>query len=128
MTKYANGVFEGGGVKSIGLVGAAEIVEAKGYTWHSVAGSSGGAIVAAFLAAGYRSEDIYHLLQETSFRNFLKGNSFITKVPYIGPGLRFVTKNGLFTGDPIESWIRSKLTAKGVKRFRDLKIQLKVTV
>ncbi len=42
----ADAVFEGGGVKGIGLVGAVAGAEEKGYQWMNVAGTSAGAIVA----------------------------------------------------------------------------------
>jgi NTE family protein len=37
-----DGVFEGGGVKGIGLVGAVCGIEAAGYTFNKVAGTSAG--------------------------------------------------------------------------------------
>jgi len=58
----ADAVFEGGGVKGIGLVGAVAVAEEKGYHWVNVAGTSAGAIVAALLAAPSglnRSPDCY---------------------------------------------------------------------
>ncbi len=36
----ADAVFEGGGVKGIGLVGAVAVAEEKGYRWENVAGAS----------------------------------------------------------------------------------------
>ena len=51
----ADAVFEGGGVKGIGLVGAVAFAEEKGYRWVNLAGTSAGAIVAALLAAGYNA-------------------------------------------------------------------------
>jgi NTE family protein len=48
-----DGVFEGGGVKGIALVGAASEIEAAGYEIVNLAGTSAGAIVATLLAAGY---------------------------------------------------------------------------
>lgn len=41
----ADAVFEGGGVKGIGLVGAIAVAEERGYHWVNVAGTSAGAIV-----------------------------------------------------------------------------------
>ncbi|WP_397351465.1 patatin-like phospholipase family protein [Paenibacillus larvae] len=41
-----NGVFEGGGVKGIALAGAVSAVMDKGITFHQVAGTSSGSIVA----------------------------------------------------------------------------------
>ena len=43
----ADSVFEGGGVKGIGLVGAVAVAEERGYQWVNIAGTSAGAIVAA---------------------------------------------------------------------------------
>ncbi len=53
--KKADAVFEGGGVKGLGLVGALDIAEKEGYTdWQRVAGTSAGAIVASlFWLSGY---------------------------------------------------------------------------
>jgi len=44
-------VFEGGGVKAIGLVGAVAVTEEKGYQFENLAGTSAGAIVASLIAA-----------------------------------------------------------------------------
>ena len=52
--KRIDAVFEGGGVKGIGLVGAVTATEENGYTCENVAGTSEGAIVAAAIAAGAR--------------------------------------------------------------------------
>jgi NTE family protein len=48
-------VLEGGGVKGTGLVGAITALAsaAEPYTFHRVAGTSVGAIVASMLAVGY---------------------------------------------------------------------------
>ncbi|MCL2462167.1 MAG: patatin-like phospholipase family protein, partial [Defluviitaleaceae bacterium] len=44
MKKKCDGVFEGGGVKGIGLIGAVKAVEDAGYEFENVAGTSAGAI------------------------------------------------------------------------------------
>jgi NTE family protein len=55
--READAVFEGGGVKGIALVGGISAAERAGVErWVNVAGTSAGAIVAAMLAVGYRSE------------------------------------------------------------------------
>ena len=53
--KYADAVFEGGGVKGIGLVGALKAFEDDGYEWKNIAGTSAGSIIAALLAVGCSS-------------------------------------------------------------------------
>ena len=49
----ADAIFEGGGGKGIGLVGAVAVAEERGYQWVNVDVTSAGAIVAAILAAGH---------------------------------------------------------------------------
>lgn len=53
-----DGVFEGGGVKGIALVGALEEIEQAGYHFVNVAGTSAGAIVATLVAAGYSAAEL----------------------------------------------------------------------
>ena len=48
-------VLEGGGVKGIGLTGAVATLARAGYSFTRVAGTSAGAVVAAFLVALQRS-------------------------------------------------------------------------
>ena len=55
-------VFEGGGVKGIGLVGAVAATEELNYEFRNVAGTSAGAIVAALVAAGYRASGLRHII------------------------------------------------------------------
>jgi NTE family protein len=58
----ADAVFEGGGVKGIGLVGAVTVMEERGYRWMNLAGTSAGAIVASLLAAGYTGPELAGIL------------------------------------------------------------------
>lgn len=53
--KKVDAVFEGGGVKGIGLVGALSVIEKAGYQFENLAGTSAGAIVAGLLAVGFNS-------------------------------------------------------------------------
>ena len=52
-------VFEGGGVKGIGLVGAVAVTEAQGYEFVNAAGTSAGAIIAALVAAGRQAAEAF---------------------------------------------------------------------
>ena len=58
MSKKCNAVFEGGGVRGIGHVGAVCRMEQAGWQFEDTAGSSAGAIIAALLAAGYTGEEL----------------------------------------------------------------------
>jgi predicted acylesterase/phospholipase RssA len=57
-------VFEGGGAKGMVFVGAIQALEAKGHTPARLLGTSAGAILATFLAAGYSSQEMVAALSE----------------------------------------------------------------
>ena len=61
-TGQIDAVFEGGGVKAIAQVGAARAAEELQLKWSLLGGTSGGAIVAALLAAGKDSQEIWRVL------------------------------------------------------------------
>jgi NTE family protein len=115
-----NGVFEGGGVKGIALAGAVSAAMDQGYEFHEVAGTSSGSIIAAFLAAGYRGEDMKTMIMHTPFSSFLK-RSRIFNTKTIGPPLRLLLKKGLYSGEVLENWVYRMLLAKGIRTFGDLK-------
>jgi NTE family protein len=52
-------IFEGGGAKSVAHIGALRALERKDVEIRGVAGTSAGALVAALVAAGFRSDEIY---------------------------------------------------------------------
>jgi NTE family protein len=56
-------VLEGGGVKGIGHVGALSVLAERGYRFQRVAGTSVGALVAAFVAAGLSVERMETLMR-----------------------------------------------------------------
>src|SRR2546428_5463106 len=53
--KHVDLVLEGGGVKNVALLGAVLALSEAGYTFPRVAGTSGGAIIAAAVAAYQRA-------------------------------------------------------------------------
>ncbi|XYD11445.1 patatin-like phospholipase family protein [Methylobacterium sp. NMS12] len=55
----AFGVFEGGGVRGYAHLGALKACEDRGIRFDGVSGTSIGAIVAALVAAGYTSTELY---------------------------------------------------------------------
>ena len=112
-------VFEGGGVKGIGLVGAVATTEEKGYRFENVAGTSAGAIVAALIAAGHTATEMKAILQELDYSRF-KDRGGLDKIPLIGPFLSLGFEKGMYEGDFLEGWIRDLLAAKNVRSFGDL--------
>jgi len=115
----ADAVFEGGGVKGIGLVGAVAVAEERGYHWVNLAGTSAGAIVAALLAAGYRAAELKEVLQELDYNRF-KDTSLLDRVPFAGPLASLVFEKGIYEGKFFENWMRGLLREKQVETFKDL--------
>src|SRR5690606_27850382 len=74
---------------------------------------------ASFLAAGYSPEEMKSIILETPFQQFLQ-KSLLHYIPVVGPALRVLLKKGIYSGDPLEAWLRQHLLAKGVRTFRDL--------
>lgn len=116
-----DGVFEGGGVKGIGLVGALEVVEAAGYKFVNVAGTSAGAIVATLLAAGYTAAELKPIIMGFDFRRFIDPD-WVGRIPLAGLAIDEIVKNGLCKGDYFEGLMREYLSAKGKRTFADLRL------
>lgn len=114
-----NAVFEGGGVKAIGLAGAVAETEKRGFTFYHVAGTSSGSIVAAMLAAGYTGEELRRIIEATPFSSFLQ-KTWVHRIQWIGPAARVFVKKGLYSGEALEQWVTKILADKGVRTFGDL--------
>lgn len=117
---FADAVLEGGGIKAFGLVGALSVAEEKGYELKRLAGTSAGSLVAALLAAGYRSEELYRAMEEYDF-TLLTATTWYHRLPYLGPSIRLWVKKGLYSGRPLERWVGEMLAKKNVYTFADLK-------
>lgn len=116
--KKIDGVFEGGGVKGIGLVGAISVIE-KEHEFVNLAGTSAGAIVAALLAAGYTSDEMKKIITELDFSK-LEDPTFEDRIPLAGPLVSELSRMGLYKGDAFLDKIRGWLAAKGKHTFKDL--------
>lgn len=114
-----NAVFEGGGVKGISLAGAVKSAEDHGVQFNRVAGTSSGSIVAALIAAGYKADEMRGIIENTPFASLLR-RAPIFDVRWLGPAARLFLKKGLYSGEALETWIRSMLQQKGIRSFADL--------
>lgn len=117
----ADAIFEGGGIKGIGLVGAVCCLEKHGYSWQKLAGTSAGSIIAALLAAGYSGEELKKILYTVNYSGFLKKDP-IHSIPLIGETLNFILQKGIYRSDGFELWIAKLLEAKGKTKFKDVSI------
>ena len=114
-----DGVFSGGGLKGFALVGAYQVFEEQGYQFHRVAGTSAGAILASFIAAGYTSKEIEGLLDELDVSSLLDPRRTILTLPFI-KWINLYWRLGLYEGRALENWFIEKLTKKGIYSFSDL--------
>ncbi len=114
-----DGVFSGGGVRAIAFIGALKVAEQKNINFKRTAGTSAGAIIAAFVAAGYTSDEIKSLLHEVDLREFLDPRAISVAFPFM-KWLMLYWKLGLYKGKKLEHWVEEKLADKGIKTFADL--------
>lgn len=113
-------VFSGGGVKAFAFLGALEVFEKKNYQIERVAGTSAGAILASFLAAGYTTKEIRDIFYNLDLRIFLDPPFYAKKYSPLQL-LSLYFNKGLYKGERLECWLEEKLRAKGIVTFRDLK-------
>jgi Patatin-like phospholipase len=114
-----DGVFEGDGVRGIGLAGALSVFEAAGYRPYSVAGTSAGAIVSTLVAAGYTAAEIKQIIMRIDFSK-VEDPPLIGRIPRLGSIIDLIRHYGLYKGDYFHNLMRNLLAAKGVHTFRDL--------
>jgi len=107
----ADGVFQGGGVKGLAIGGALlEFAENESFAvdrWVNVAGTSAGAIIAAYLAAGRPAAELAALLERAPFEKFQDWGPPGTKV--VGGALNFVRHRGLAKGKFFRDWFDEEL-------------------
>jgi NTE family protein len=117
-------VLSGGGVKGVGLVGAAAALIDAGYLPQRVSGTSAGSIVGAVVAAASKradvtGEQVKKIALGINYRKFLDPGR-IERVPLFGPAVAMVRGNGIYRGDYAHEWIRGELKNLGVHTFGDL--------
>ncbi|WP_099158483.1 patatin-like phospholipase family protein [Virgibacillus ndiopensis] len=121
-------VFSGGGVKAYAFLGALQSITNKGYTIERVAGTSAGAIVAAFLAANYRADEINDLIKGLDLKLLLDPPKISDVIPF-SKWLFLYFQMGIYKGDKMEGWLYERLAEKNIYTFDDLKPEyLKVVV
>jgi NTE family protein len=121
-------VLEGGGVRGVGLVGAAMRLSEHGYAFPRVAGTSAGAIVASILAALQRRGEGFTELAEITrtldygrFRDRGAVGRLLGPFGFLGDGFSLLLENGIFEGDYLRDWLRGVLDDLGVRTFGDLR-------
>jgi NTE family protein len=119
-------VLEGGGVKGIGLVGAALVLAEHDYVFPRVAGTSAGAIVASLIAAhqvaGRPLTELEAIMRSVDYSRF-QDESFLERIT--GPPgeiAELLLHMGIAKGDYLVEWLGDVLEGLGVRTFADLRI------
>ncbi|HZU39926.1 MAG TPA: patatin-like phospholipase family protein [Solirubrobacteraceae bacterium] len=111
-------VFEGGGVKGIGLAGAYRELRERGYEPACVAGTSAGAITAALVAVGYSGPELEDVvLEQMHFTEFADHGRF----GFLGEVGEAVVTRGLHSGRYFLGWMRECLEHKRITHFGQLR-------
>jgi NTE family protein len=114
-----NLVFEGGGIRGIGLVGALAPLLERGLRPRHVAGTSAGAIVSTLLAAGYGGDELREVTLAFDFGR-LRDKDWLDRIPLVGAGVSILRDHGIYEGEAFLEAMRALLAAKGVRTFGDL--------
>jgi NTE family protein len=106
----ADGVFQGGGIKGLAIAGAllefADNAKLTVSRWDNVAGTSAGAIIAAYLAAGRPATELAGLLDEAPFASF---QDFGPGGKLVGGAFNLVRYRGLARGEVFRRWFDDEL-------------------
>ena len=126
MTRGADLVLEGGGVKGIGLAGAVITLAEAGYVFPRIGGTSAGAIVAALVAAyetrGVPLTKLEDDMRELDYSKFMDKSLLERHFGVIGLAEALISKQGLYSTGYLDQWLHSKLDPIGIHTFADLKI------
>lgn len=117
----ADGVFQGGGVKGLAEVGAvlgfSDYGDVAVTQWVNVAGTSAGAIIAAYLATGHSPSDLKKLLDTIPYKSF---EDWGAGGEIIGGALNLARHHGLAHGEKFRTWFDDAI---GGKTFVDVRRQ-----
>jgi NTE family protein len=106
----ADGVFQGGGIKGLAIAGAllefAENDRLSVSRWTNVAGTSAGAIIAAYLASGRPAPALAALLNDAPFETF---QDFGPGGKFLGGVVNFARRRGLARGEVFRRWFDGQL-------------------
>lgn len=114
-------VFEGGGMKGIGLIGAVCYFEKMGYKWNRFAGTSAGAVIAALLSVGYKGEELKDIMMNLDEKIFFKKKK-IWELSMIRKSVSFFKDKGIYSSDAVAKYIRELLIKKGKITFSDISV------
>ncbi len=130
---YADGVFEGGGVRGIAFLGALRCCADLGLRWRKLAGTSAGAITAALMAANLSMDELEQTLGTMDYQSLFLGKKTSPLILNGNPAddlqfpwwmvlcLAIARQNGQYSLKFFESWLTEKLASVGFRTFADVK-------
>ena len=119
--KVITGIFEGGGVRGIGLIGTVGVFLEKGYRFNRVAGNSAGSIVASLIAGGYSANELRQIMMDLDYSRFAD-KDWKDKLPF-GMTYSLFVEKGIYEGKYLRDFIKEKLAKAPhpIRTFRDVK-------
>jgi len=114
-----DGVFSGGGIKGFAYVGALQVLEERGFQFRRVAGTSAGAILAAFIAAGFNAKELEEIFDDLNLNVLLDPPKTCIGMPFL-KWVNLYVRFGMYRGKSLEKWFYEKLATKGIFTFGDL--------
>lgn len=114
-----DGVFSGGGIKGFAYVGALKVLEERGFQFGRVAGTSAGAILAAFIAAGFNAQELEEIFDDLNLNVLLDPPKICIGMPFL-KWVNLYVRFGMYRGKSFEKWFYDKLATKGIFTFGDL--------
>jgi len=125
-TKHVDLVLEGGGVKNVALLGAVVALSEAGYEFPRVAGTSGGAIIAAAVAAYQRAGldlgglvDFVATIDNRRFTEYRKRGRIAGPLSGVADLLRH---GGMHASDYVNEILEPPLAKAGASTFGDLRV------
>lgn len=107
--QLVNGVFKGGGAKGALYAGALDAVQEHEIWFSEVAGSSAGAITAAFVAAGARPDDLRRLE--------VKGRELLTFPSTMASAMNLRNSGGILSFEALRDWLAMSLNELCAERL-----------
>lgn len=104
------GIFQGGGVKAIGHLGAIKALEERGFKCIKAAGTSAGAIVASLLVVGYHSDELNNIIM----------NLDISKMKKKDKVFKMIKGLGVYSSEPLEEYLSKLYQDKNYYTYKDL--------
>ncbi len=101
---YTHLIISGGGIKGAAMIGALHVIKNLEHI-HTFAGSSVGGLICLLLAVGYTPNDLYHMLLDIDFQEYIDYN-FID----------FFDNIGIVNGDRFINLIEDLLRNKGIDK------------